>query len=93
MCVPERREDAVSHKDAEAVHQRQLQADVVEVVVGARQQVPGHQLLRGEPLGHLSKRDRGQSQVSRCVFTTTNRKVAREVEAPRPPRCSPSLYG
>lgn len=35
--LPERREDAVSHKDAEAVHQRQLQADVVEVVVGAGQ--------------------------------------------------------
>lgn len=35
--VPEGCEDAVSHKDAEAVHQRQLHADVVEVVVGARQ--------------------------------------------------------
>lgn len=37
FCVPERCEDAVSHKDAEAVHQRQLQADVAEVVVGPGQ--------------------------------------------------------
>lgn len=35
--VPERCEDAVSHEDAEAVHQCQLQADVVEVVVGPGQ--------------------------------------------------------
>lgn len=43
--TPERHEDAVSHKDAEAVHQRQLQTDVLEIVIGASQQVPGHQLL------------------------------------------------
>lgn len=33
--VPERGEDAVSHKDAKAINQRQPQADVLEVVVGA----------------------------------------------------------
>lgn len=37
ICVPERGEDAVSHKDAEAVDQRQLQTDVLEIVVGASQ--------------------------------------------------------
>lgn len=36
-CVPERHEDAVSHKDAEAIHKRQLQTDVLEVVVGTSQ--------------------------------------------------------
>lgn len=35
--VPEGGEDAVSHKDAEAVDQRQLQADVLEIVIGASQ--------------------------------------------------------
>lgn len=53
LALPERGEDAVSDKDAEAVHQRQLQTDVLEMIVSASQQVPGHQLLRAEPLGHL----------------------------------------
>lgn len=35
--VPERGEDAVSHKDAKAVHQCQLQADVLEIIVGSSQ--------------------------------------------------------
>lgn len=43
--LPERGEDAVSDKDAEAVHQGQLQTDVLEMIVSASQQVPGHQLL------------------------------------------------
>jgi len=52
-CVPERGEDAVPHHDAEAVQQREPQADVLEVHVGASQQVPRHQLLGAEPLRHL----------------------------------------
>lgn len=35
--LPERGEDAVSHKDAQAIHQSQLQTDVLEIVIGASQ--------------------------------------------------------
>lgn len=35
--LPERGEDAVSHKDAEAVDKRQSQAYVLEIIVGASQ--------------------------------------------------------
>lgn len=52
--APERGENAVSDEDAEAVNQCQLQADVLKVIVCSRQQVPGHQLLRREPLGDLN---------------------------------------
>lgn len=53
ICLPKWGKDAVSHKDPQTIDQRQLQTDVLEIVVGPSQQVPGHQLLRGEPLGHL----------------------------------------
>lgn len=50
---PEREKDTVTYDHAQAPDDGEAQADVVKVVVGAGQEVPGDQLLRGEALSHL----------------------------------------
>ena len=50
---PEGEEKAVAHKDAHAPDHGETEADVAEVLVGAREQVPGGQLLGGEALCDL----------------------------------------
>lgn len=55
--VPERKQDAVADQHAQPPQDSQPQADVLEVVVAAGQQVPWLQLLGTEPLGHLIVHD------------------------------------
>lgn len=50
---PEREEDTVSYKHAEAPDDGEAKTDVAEVLVGSGEEVPGGQLLRGEALRHL----------------------------------------
>lgn len=51
--VPEWQQEAVADDDAEAPQHAEPQADVPEVVVAAREQVPALQLLGRETLRHL----------------------------------------
>lgn len=55
--VPERKQDAVADQHAHPPQDSQPQADVLEVVVAAGQQVPWLQLLGTEALGHLIVHD------------------------------------
>lgn len=55
--VPERKQDTVADQYAQPPQDCQPQADVLEVVVAAGQQVPRLQLLGAEPLGHLIVHD------------------------------------
>lgn len=55
--IPEREKDTVAHHDSHSPQDGEPQADVLKVVVGARQQVPGGQLLRREPLSDLILHD------------------------------------
>lgn len=55
--VPEREQDPVADQHAQPPQDGQPQADVLEVVVAAGQQVPRLQLLGTEPLGHLVVHD------------------------------------
>lgn len=57
QLIPERQQEAVADQQAQPPEDGQPQADVVEVVVAAGQQIPGLQLLGGEPLGHLVVHD------------------------------------
>ncbi|RNA36459.1 hypothetical protein BpHYR1_024186 [Brachionus plicatilis] len=58
---PERKEDAVAEQQAEQPQHRHPKADVLVLLVVARQQVPHDQLLGGEALGHLVVDDRLQA--------------------------------
>lgn len=62
--IPERQQKAVPDQDAQPPKDSQSQAYVVEVVVAARQQIPGFQLLCCEPLGHLIVHDALHSSPS-----------------------------
>lgn len=55
--IPEREKDTVAHHDSHSPQDGEAQADVLKIVVGARQQVPGGQLLGREPLGDLVLHD------------------------------------
>ena len=54
---PERQQEAVADEYAQAPQHGEPQADVLEVIIGPAQQVPGLQLLCREPLGHLVVHD------------------------------------
>lgn len=56
-ALPERQQEAVADHQAQPPQHGEPQADVVEVVVAASQQVPGLQLLSREPLRHLIVHD------------------------------------
>lgn len=62
--IPERQQEAVADQQAQPPEDGQPQADVVEVVVAAGQQIPGLQLLSREPLGHLVVHDARHSSPS-----------------------------
>lgn len=51
--LPERQQEAIADQHTQPPQDSQPEADVVEVVVAAGQEVPRLQLLGTEPLGHL----------------------------------------
>lgn len=65
QLIPERQQEAIADQQAQPPEDSQPQADVVEVVVAARQQIPGLQLLSREPLGHLVIHDALHSSPSK----------------------------
>lgn len=65
QLIPERQQEAITDDHAQPPQDRQPQADVLEVVVAAGQQVPGLQLLCCETLGHLVVHDALHSSPSK----------------------------
>lgn len=63
--IPERQQEAVADQQAQPPQDGQPQADVLEVVIAAGQQIPGLQLLSSEPLGHLIVHDACHSSASK----------------------------
>lgn len=83
---PERQQEAVADEHAQAPQHGEPQADVMEVVVGPAQQVPGLQLLCREPLGHLVVHDRLHSFPAEVenVRKLKLRGIVQRLTAPAP---------
>ena len=79
--APERQQEAVADEQAQAPQHREPQADVVEVVVAAGQQVPGLQLLGAEALGHLVVHD-ALHAAARKVEDVRHLELRGRVEVP-----------
>lgn len=63
--IPERQQETIADQQAQPPQDSQPQADIVEVVVAAGQQIPGLQFLSGKPFGHFIIHDAFHSSSSK----------------------------